>query len=226
MQAQSENTTFQAIDNQFLISTIYASAKANGLELTTRPSYKGVQSFSYGDIITGPDGSKMQPQLFLRNINDGGHALMIGVGVYRFVCANGLVVGDDFFSRRIIHRKGQTLDNFLIHLEKDLTDAFRIAADYYMEKLTELFNTKISDHTAVQIIGSLSLPTGVIDSAIYSWAKPRVEDQGSNLFSLYNIVNEANRRRCNSTQAFDKELGLLQHIEALYAHELVYGKVG
>lgn len=214
------NTTFQAIDNQFLISTIYASAKANGLELTMRPSYRGVQSFSYGDIIQGPDGSKMQPQLFLRNINDGGHALMIGVGIYRHVCMNGLVVGDDFFSRRIIHRKGQTLDNFLTYLEKDLTDAFRIAADYHMDKLTELFNTGISDHTAMQIIGSLSLPSAVIDSAIYSWAKPREEDKGSNLFSLYNIVNESNRRRSNSNQAFDKELGLLQHIEALYAHEI------
>jgi len=217
---QIQNTTFQSIDNQFLISTIYKSAAANGLELTTRPSYKGVQSFSYGDVIIGPDGSKMQPQLFLRNINDGGHALMIGVGVYRHVCMNGLVVGDDFFSRRIIHRKGQTLDNFLMYLEKDLTDAFRIAADYHMEKLTELFNTNISDHTAMQIIGSLSLPIGVIDKAIYSWAKPREEDKGSNLFSLYNIVNEANRRRSSSTQAFDKELGLLQHIEALYAHEM------
>lgn len=217
---KTENTTFQAIDTQFLISTIYSSAAANGLELTVRPGYKGVQSFSYGDTIVGPDGSKMQPQLFLRNINDGGHALMIGVGIYRHVCMNGLVVGDDFFSRRIIHRKGQTLDNFLTYLEKDLTDAFRIAADYHMDKLTELYNTAVSDSTAMQIIGSLSLPTGVIDSAIYSWANPRAEDKGANLFSLYNIVNEANRRRSNSTNAFDRELGLLQHIEALHDHEI------
>lgn len=212
---------FQAIDTNFLTSTAINSANKAGLELTWSNTYKGVMTATYGDTIVGPDGSKLKPMLFLRNINDGGHALMIGVGLYRSVCMNGLTVGDDLFSRRIIHRKGTTLDNFLANLEKDLTDAFHIAADTYMDKLINLHDTEITDNQAIQIIGSLNLSDNIKYYAIYSWLKPRIEDSKRSLLSLYNIVNEQNRRKSNSTAAFDRELSLLQHIEALHEHELI-----
>jgi hypothetical protein len=211
---------FQSIDTIQLLDTINAVSKRAGLDLTMRPSYKGVHSFSYGDNIISPDGSVLKPQLFLRNINDGGHALMIGIGLYRFVCMNGLTIGDDFFSRRIIHRKGDTLDGFLSTLEGDLTAAFQIAATQQLESLTRLYDTKINDATAFQIIGSLKLATGVKDTAIRTWANPRAEDSSSSLLSLYNIVNEMNRRKSNSTSAFDLELSLMGNIELLHAHEV------
>jgi hypothetical protein len=72
----------------------------------------------------------------------------------------------------------------------------------------------------MQIMGSLNLSDTIRTGAMLSWINPRAEDKGGNLYSLYNIVNESNRRGSNSTNAFDRELGLLQHIEALYEHEI------
>lgn len=211
---------FQAIDTNFLLSTVNQTATRAGLDLTYVQGHKGVTQAHFGDTVVSPDGSKVRPMLFLRNINDGGHALMLGVGLFRFVCMNGLVVGDNFFSRRIIHRKGKTLDEFLTNLEKDLTDAFHIAADYYQDVLEELYNTPVSDTQAVQIIGSLNIPDTAKQYAMYYWFNPRTEDSHRTLLSLYNVVNEMNRRKSNSSNSFDRELGLLQHIEGLHQFEL------
>jgi hypothetical protein len=43
----------------------------------------------------------------------------------------------------------------------------------------------------------------------------RQEDAPRNLWSLYNVVNESNRVRSNSVQAFNREISMLENIEAL-----------
>ena len=68
------------------------------------PSKEGFQKhimiFSRPDLILD-DGNKVQ--ILARNAHDGSSSLMLNIGVYRAVCANGLVAGNDLFQSRVIH---------------------------------------------------------------------------------------------------------------------------
>lgn len=208
--------TFQAIDTQMIIDQANASAAKSGIQLSWVQGYKGVMQAYFGDRVnTG--GGAVAPMLFLRNVNDGGHALMIGIGLFRFVCANGLVVGDNFYSQRVIHRSGPTLDQFLSNLDKNLDAAFEVAASMDIENMVNtLIAREVTEQQGIEILASLPLPLSATDHAIYQWVKPiREEDSPRNLWSLYNVANEANRVRSRSTNAFGREVSLLGDIEAL-----------
>lgn len=208
--------TFQAIDTQLIINQANESAAKAGLTLNWVRGYKGMLQAYFGDKVQTDSGA-VSPMLFLRNINDGGHALMIGVGMFRFVCMNGLVVGDNFYSRRIIHRAGPTLDEFLTNLDKNLDAAFETAASMDLAGMVEEYSARqVTEQQGIEVLASLPLPRNVVDSAIYRWIAPsRTEDTPRNLWSLYNIANEANRVRSSSTSAFNREVNLLDDITAL-----------
>lgn len=207
---------FQAIDTDMIINQANASATKAGIQLNWVRGYKGMLQAYFGDRINTPQGA-VSPMLFLRNINDGGHALMIGVGLFRFVCMNGLVVGDNFYSQRVIHRSGPTLDQFLANLDKNLDAAFETAASMDIEGMVEsMVSRTVTEREGIEVLASLPLPQGVVDTAIFRWVMPsRAEDAPRNLWSLYNVVNESNRVRSKSAQAFDREVSLLENIEAL-----------
>jgi hypothetical protein len=207
---------FQAIDTDMIINQANASATKAGIQLNWVRGYKGMLQAYFGDRINTPQGA-VSPMLFLRNINDGGHALMIGVGLFRFVCMNGLVVGDNFYSQRVIHRSGPTLDEFLGNLEKNLDAAFETAASMDIEGMVDaMVSREVTEQQGIEVLASLPLPQGVVDTAIFRWVMPsRQEDAPRNLWSLYNVVNESNRTRSKSAQAFDREVSLLENIEAL-----------
>jgi hypothetical protein len=208
--------TFQAIDTDMIMNQANASAAKAGIQLNWVRGYKGVLQAYFGDKVqTG--GGAVSPMLFLRNVNDGGHALMIGVGLFRFVCANGLVVGDNFYSQRVIHRSGPTLDQFLSNLDKNLDAAFEVAAGMDIENMVNsLIAREVTEKQGIEVLASLPIPQRATDSAIFRWVRPtRDEDKPRNLWSLYNVANEANRLRSSSINSFGRELSLLDDIEAL-----------
>lgn len=208
--------TFQSIDTDMIINQANASAAKAGIQLNWVRGYKGVLQAHFGDRINTSQGA-VSPMLFLRNINDGGHALMIGIGLFRFVCSNGLVVGDNFYSQRVIHRSGPTLDQFLTNLDKNLDAAFEIAASMDLANMVEeLTAREITEQQGIEVLASLPLPLSVTDAAILNWVRPvRQEDAPRNLWSLYNVANEANRIRSRSVNAFGREISLLDDITAL-----------
>jgi hypothetical protein len=208
--------TFQAIDTNMIINQANASATKAGIQLNWVAGYKGVLQAYFGDRVQ-TEGGTVSPMLFLRNVNDGGHALMIGVGLFRFVCSNGLVVGDNFYSQRVIHRAGPTLDQFLINLDKNLDAAFETAATMDIEGMVNrLIEKQITEQQGIEILASLPIPQGATDRAILDWVRPvRKEDAPRNLWSLYNVANEANRVKSRSVNAFGREISLLGDIEAL-----------
>jgi hypothetical protein len=79
----------------------------------TKEENKGFQKhimlFSRPDLIVD-GGNKLQ--LLVTNSHDGKSALKLNAGVYRAVCANGLVAGNDMYSTRVLH-KGQDFQNKL-----------------------------------------------------------------------------------------------------------------
>ena len=57
--------------------------------------------------FAGPEGLLI-PRLFVRNENTGGRAMSIGVGLFRMICSNGLMLGVPgmSFSAKVRHVDG------------------------------------------------------------------------------------------------------------------------
>ena len=66
--------------------------------------------------------------LLVTNSYNGSSSLQFNLGVYRAVCANGLVVGNDYMKERIIH-KGKDVDSNLHTILEDLPSKARLISD-------------------------------------------------------------------------------------------------
>jgi len=83
---------------------------------TRNPEKQGFQKhimvFSMPDLLID-GGNKLQ--ILALNSHDASQSLRLNVGVYRAVCANGLISGEDIFEERITH-----IGNFRLKLEEAL----------------------------------------------------------------------------------------------------------
>lgn len=84
----------------------------HALRLTAPESYS----------VTTRRGDVSQAQVILRNSHDGTSSYQLRAGLYRFVCLNGLVIGDDFENFRIGHTKGAR--------DKIIDAAFRVVGEF------------------------------------------------------------------------------------------------
>lgn len=102
----------------------------NGFELvgvsankTRSEAKRGFQK--HVTILTRPDlkvDEENQLQLLLTNSHDGSSSLRFNIGIYRFVCANGIVVGDTFFDYRVRHSG----DSFIEKVQQGIEETLRV----------------------------------------------------------------------------------------------------
>lgn len=128
------------------------------------------------------------PELVLVNSHDGSTAYQLLAGVFRFLCTNGLVVGDDVTDIRIPHR-GNVIDAVLEgaetvrgHFNEVLAqaDAMRSIMLSERERLalaTAAVHLRFDETTAIVEPSSLLVPR-------------RVEDVGHDLWRTYNVIQE------------------------------------
>jgi hypothetical protein len=118
-----------------------------------------------------------------------------------------------------MHIAGPKLEEFL--------RTFDTAVEWGIERCYEaeaesqrLIEKQVSEYQALSIIGSLPLPNRVKETAMQRVLSPLRElDATTNVWSLYNSVNEANRQLSRSgVAAMERETTLLTDIEALYEH--------
>lgn len=141
------------------------------------------KDLSFGD-------SKLR--ILLSNSHDGRHSLRMNLGIYRFVCANGLVVGNNFYqSKPFVHLNSvhDYLDEFL----GEVNDAF----EELISKISLWKNTEISCASSKQtrslfsILASNLCAIRNIELCQVSLLYPkRVEDYGWDLWTLMNIAQE------------------------------------
>lgn len=82
------------------------------------------------------------PRLIVTNSHDGSRALRLSAGAFRFVCANGLVVGQTIASARIQHKGTDLADRVL--------DAIRAMAQETTRTYTQIERWAKKDLTAPQ----------------------------------------------------------------------------
>jgi hypothetical protein len=149
--------------------------------------------FRNNDIqITSEDGDNVFPQILLTNIHDGKNAFTFTAGLFRMICENGLVVSSREFENMKIRHYGYTFEELQgviktmvekLPLTVESLNKFRSIElgqeqmlEFAKKALSTRFNEDELEHIKIDLVDLLT-PT-------------RKEDQGSDLWSVYNVVQE------------------------------------
>lgn len=150
----------------------------------------------------------VKPQIYLRNSYNGESSFQIMVGLFRLVCSNGLVLGENFFKERITHIQGPIADNKLLHLEVYLNKAIDWVFKYLESSLNQTSN-ELSYEKELKIIEGLKLtPKQVSDLTAIRHDNHRLSgnvrdaDKPRSAWVLYNVINEYLKQKSRSELRF------------------------
>ena len=201
--------------------------KARTSEKTTIFS-KHMVSFQNPDLmIKGKNGDDAFPRLILTNSHDGFNSFQFRVGIYRFVCSNGLVVADEEFSAFRIRHKGYTfaeLQEVVVQAVKDLPNKVEVLNKMQLRELTPVEQRQLA-------IDAMQLRTNRIDA---TWDEETIQDvlsptrdadKGNDLWSVFNVIQEkitqggysaalngAKVRKVRKIKSFEKDLKVNQDL--------------
>ena len=201
--------------------------KARATDKTTIFS-KHMVSFQNPDLmIKGKNGDDAFPRLILTNSHDGFNSFQFRVGIYRFVCSNGLVVADEEFSAFRIRHKGYTfaeLQEVVVQAVKDLPNKVEVLNKMQMRELTPVEQRQLA-------IDAMQLRTNRIDA---TWDEETIQDvltpirdadKGNDLWSVFNVIQEkitqggysaalngAKVRKVRKIKSFEKDLEVNQKL--------------
>jgi hypothetical protein len=183
--------------------------------------YKGFQKhlimFRNPDItIKGANGDDAQPQILLTNSHDGKAAFNFRVGIFRFVCSNGLVISDADFGVMSIRHLNYTFESLQAKVAEMIGK---------LPKLVNKINTfKAKTLTEPQMIDfatkASQLRTKKTVNIMDVLTPTRTEDQGNDLWVVFNRVQEkilggsytSGGRKARSVKNFQKDIQLNEQL--------------
>jgi hypothetical protein len=149
--------------------------------------------FRNNDIqITSEDGDNVFPQILLTNSHDGKNAFTFTAGLFRMVCENGLVVSSREFENMKIRHMGYSFDE-LQEVIKTMVEKLPLT----VESLNKFRSIELGQDQMLDF-AKKSLSTRftedelkIINIDLTDLLTPtRKEDNGSDLWSVYNVVQE------------------------------------
>lgn len=176
---------------------VVESLKADGYEITkfsaakvrkkTKDGFqKHLLRISRNDLDLGIDG--LRPEIILINSYDGSSSFQLLVGIFRFACANGLVVGNSYFNKRIRH-VGNVLPKVLTAVSEVKTALPMIAQD--IEKFGQRQLSQSEKEQFALKIAQLVVTDKVVPVQTESLLRvQRDDDKGNDLFTVLNVVQE------------------------------------
>jgi Domain of unknown function (DUF932) len=127
------------------------------------------------------------PQIIIINSHNGRRKLTMMGGIYRFVCANGLFIGDNIM-RYAGRHSGNVIDealNFAGLLSERMPQVQKTIEDWSAKELSPAKQTEFAKQASVLRWGDISS----YDTA--ELLKPRrAADEGSDLWRTFNVVQE------------------------------------
>jgi len=127
------------------------------------------------------------PRFLFTNSHNGTTRASFRLGVYRFICSNGMVVGSDWARESFIHTGeiAKQLEARLAELMKSADKLFDEVGAWSGRKLTKAEQTKLADiGQKIRFNGS----TPVLTSQLL--APRRFEDGGDDLWTVFNRLQE------------------------------------
>jgi hypothetical protein len=143
-------------------------------------------------VINGADNDTIYPQILLTNSHDGKNAFTFTAGLFRLVCENGLVISTQEFENMKIRHYGydfETLQETIktmvekLPLTVDSMNKFKateLAQEQALDFARKAVNCRFNENEIENInvdLDNLLTPT-------------RDEDKGTDLWSVFNIVQE------------------------------------
>jgi hypothetical protein len=143
-------------------------------------------------VINGEDGDTVFPQILLTNSHDGKNSFTFTAGLFRLVCENGLVVSTQEFENVKLRHMGYTFEELQERI-KEMVERLPLT----VESLNKMKQKKVEEKEAIQF-AKKALTTRFTEDQIKVFKidlkeliKPtRKEDEGSDLWSVFNVVQE------------------------------------
>ena len=140
-------------------------------------------------IINGNDGDTVFPRILLTNSHDGKNAFTFKAGLFRLVCSNGLVIADEQFGEMKIRHMGydfEALQSLITEMVEKLPLTVESMNRFKNKQLSEDQKQKF----ALEALG-LRFDTDNKTFNVSEFLTPtRKEDEGSDLWSVFNVIQE------------------------------------
>lgn len=147
------------------------------------------------------------PELVLINSHDGTSAYKLMGGIYRLVCANGMVVADSMCGSVSVQHKGNIVDDVIegsFRVMEDVQTALDVSQDWQGLTLNpreqQIFAEAAHEMRFAEADGTIDTP--IKPSQLLS--PRRYDDQGNDLWKTFNRVQE-NAIRGGLTARHDRE---------------------
>lgn len=147
---------------------------------------------SISKIVDGQETIECYPRIFLGNSADGLSCLKFGVGLYRCVCSNGLVVSDQQlaeFSVRHIYYTFEYVQELVQKIVAELPNQVKCINEMQGVELTEDQKLEFAEKALRVRQGNpeLKVDRETLEDIL---TPKRKEDEGSDLWSVYNVIQE------------------------------------
>jgi hypothetical protein len=183
--------------------------------------YKGFQKhlimFRNPDItIKGANGDDAQPQILLTNSHDGKAAFNFRVGIFRFVCSNGLVISDADFGVMSIRHLNYTFESLQAKVAEMIGKLPKLVNKINTFKAKELTEIEMTDFATKASALRTKKTVNIMDVL----TPTRAEDQGNDLWVVFNRVQEkilggsytSGGRKARSVKNFQKDIQLNEQL--------------
>tara|TARA_Y100000385_G_scaffold202261_1_gene209534 strand:- start:710 stop:1507 length:798 start_codon:yes stop_codon:yes gene_type:complete len=143
-------------------------------------------------VINGDDGDTVFPQILLTNSHDGKNAFTFTAGLFRLVCANGLVISTQEFENVKMRHMGYTFEDLQVKI-KEMVERLPLT----VESMNKMKTTVVEEKEALEF-AKKALTTRFTKEQIKVFkidlneliTPVRSEDEGSDVWSLFNVVQE------------------------------------
>jgi len=143
-------------------------------------------------IIEGQDGDDVFPQILLTNSSDGKNAFTFHAGLFRLVCENGLVISTQDFANMRIRHMGydfSELQKTITAMVEKLPLTVESMNKFKQTKLTEKQIIKFANEALTVRFGEKEMKRIKVDMKAFL-TPVRKEDEGTDLWSVFNLVQE------------------------------------
>jgi hypothetical protein len=142
--------------------------------------------------ITSENGDMVWPQILLTNSHDGKNAFTFTAGLFRLICENGMVISTQQFEKMKIRHMGYSFEELQatirsmvekLPLTVDALNKFK-SVELGQEQALEFAKKAITTRFTEQEIENVNIDFEEL-------LRPtRKEDEGQDLWSVYNVVQE------------------------------------
>ena len=143
--------------------------------------------------IEGKDGDTVLPRILMTNSHDGKNSFKFQAGLYRLVCSNGLVIADAEFANMKIRHMGYDLDE-LSTVINEIVEKLPLTVECMnklkSKQLSEKEQVEFAKEALATRLSEKEISNFTSDDIIELLNPTRDEDEGNNLWNVYNVIQE------------------------------------